>query len=249
MHGGVKFYRGSAAAARSYVEADHSRADDYYLAEGSGVAEHYAVVVSDGGVAAERPAYERWVAGYDVATGRAKGRLRVDDHALRFVEVVVNGPKTWSLAAARHPDVAAAYEASRRSKASVTPPSCATRGSRTCSPRTATRSTKPARSSSSRRTPDGSASVLRRSPATSTATKPSGERTIPVRNRGRSCDARGTDARGRTRVLTRSCLPAVPSWWRVGTTSCSISGSDRRSSPDSSPRPPSAGSDATSPSI
>ena len=39
MHGGVKFYRGSAAAARSYVEADHSRADDYYLAEGSGVAE------------------------------------------------------------------------------------------------------------------------------------------------------------------------------------------------------------------
>ena len=41
MHGGVKFYRGSAAAARSYVEADHSRADDYYLAEGTGVAEHY----------------------------------------------------------------------------------------------------------------------------------------------------------------------------------------------------------------
>ena len=29
MHGGVKFYRGSAAAARSYVEADHSRADDF----------------------------------------------------------------------------------------------------------------------------------------------------------------------------------------------------------------------------
>lgn len=41
MHGGVKFYRGSAAAARSYVEADHSRADEYYLAEGSGVAERY----------------------------------------------------------------------------------------------------------------------------------------------------------------------------------------------------------------
>jgi hypothetical protein len=38
----VKFYRGSAAAARSYVEADHSRADDYYyLAEGTGLAEHY----------------------------------------------------------------------------------------------------------------------------------------------------------------------------------------------------------------
>ncbi len=119
MHGGVKFYRGSAAAARSYVEADHSRADDYYLAEGSGVAEHYAVVVSDDGVATERrpdldgATYERWVAGYEVTTGHAKGRLRDDDHALRFVEVVVNGPKTWSLAAALHPDLAAAYEAAQ----------------------------------------------------------------------------------------------------------------------------------------
>ena len=116
MHGGVKFYRGSAAAARSYVEADHSRADDYYLVEGSGVAEHYSVSVSDDGTDIDqRPdldgaTYERWVAGYDVATGGAKGRLRDDDHALRFVEVVVNGPKSWSLAAALHPDLAAAYE-------------------------------------------------------------------------------------------------------------------------------------------
>lgn len=115
MHGGVKFYRGSAAAARSYVEADHSRADDYYLAEGSGVAEHYAVTVGVDGVRTERrpdvdgASYERWVAGYDVGTGQAKG-LRDDDHALRFVEVVVNGPKTWSLAAALHTDIADAYE-------------------------------------------------------------------------------------------------------------------------------------------
>jgi exodeoxyribonuclease V alpha subunit len=116
MHGGVKFYRGSAAAARSYLEADHSRADDYYLAEGSGVAEHHAVTVGVDGLRTERrpdldgASYERWVAGYDVTTGQAKGRLRDDDHALRFVEVVVNGPKTWSLAAALHPDLADAYE-------------------------------------------------------------------------------------------------------------------------------------------
>ena len=32
---------------------------------------------------------------------------------MRFVEVVVNGPKTWSLAAALHPDIAAAYEAAQ----------------------------------------------------------------------------------------------------------------------------------------
>ena len=113
MHGGVKFYRGSAAAARSYVEADHSRADDYYLAEGSGVAEHY--IAGPGAVQRvgdlDGPTYERWVGGYDVLTGAAKGRLRDDARALRFVEVVVNGPKSWSLAAALHPDIAAAYDA------------------------------------------------------------------------------------------------------------------------------------------
>lgn len=43
----MKFYRGSAAAARAYVEADHSRADDYYLAEGSGAATRFVVGVSD----------------------------------------------------------------------------------------------------------------------------------------------------------------------------------------------------------
>src|SRR5688572_26163280 len=113
MHGGVKFYRGSAAAARSYVEADHSRADDYYLAEGTGLAEHY--LAGPGGVQRvgdlDGTSYERWVAGYDVLTGAAKGRLRDDPRALRFVEVVVNGPKSWSLAAALHPDVATAYDA------------------------------------------------------------------------------------------------------------------------------------------
>jgi hypothetical protein len=36
VHGGMKFYRGAARAARAYVERDRSRADDYYLAEGSG---------------------------------------------------------------------------------------------------------------------------------------------------------------------------------------------------------------------
>ena len=48
MHGGVKFYRGSAGAARSYVEADRSRVDDYYLAEGTGVASLYVAEASSG---------------------------------------------------------------------------------------------------------------------------------------------------------------------------------------------------------
>jgi hypothetical protein len=41
MRGGLKMYRGSAAAARSYVEADRGRVDDYYLTEDTGLAEHY----------------------------------------------------------------------------------------------------------------------------------------------------------------------------------------------------------------
>ena len=42
-----------------------------------------------------------------------RGRLRTDERAVRFVEVVVNGPKSWSLAAALHPDIAAAYDAAQ----------------------------------------------------------------------------------------------------------------------------------------
>ena len=132
MHGGVKFYRGSAAAARSYVEADRSRVDDYYLAEGTGIATRYVAGIEvwaderdrgehgqERGPAAVRAGgtldgegYERWVAGYD-ATGAAKGRLRTGEHGLRFVEFTINGPKTWSLAASLHPEVAAAYDAAQ----------------------------------------------------------------------------------------------------------------------------------------
>ncbi len=113
MHGGLKVYRGSAAAARSYVEADRGRADDYYLAEGTGVAQRY-LASPEAGVRREGTlngdAYEAWVGGYDPDTGAPKGRVRADDQAVRFVEVVVNGPKSWSLAAVLHPEIAAAYD-------------------------------------------------------------------------------------------------------------------------------------------
>jgi exodeoxyribonuclease V alpha subunit len=55
--------------------------------------------------------YEQWVAGIDLDAGRLKGRVRDDANALRFVEVTVNGPKTWSLAAALHPEISAALDA------------------------------------------------------------------------------------------------------------------------------------------
>src|SRR6478672_4424950 len=116
MHGGMKIYVGSPAAARNYLEADRCRVDDYYLAEGTGVAEWY-VASPDAAVRRMSPlsgeGYEAWVAGVDPDTGMAKGRLRNDDRAVRFVEVIVNGPKSWSLAAELHADISAAHEAAQ----------------------------------------------------------------------------------------------------------------------------------------
>ena len=116
MHGGMKVYRGSAAAARNYLEADRSRADDYYLAEGTGVARRFTAG-PDGPMheltALTGDAYEAWVAGLDPDSGEPRGRLRTDAAGVRFVEIVVNGPKSWSLVAELHDDVAVAYGAAQ----------------------------------------------------------------------------------------------------------------------------------------
>ncbi|WP_167759205.1 relaxase domain-containing protein, partial [Blastococcus sp. TF02A_35] len=89
----MKVYAGSPAAARQYLEADRGRADDYYLTEGTGMARRF--VACDGRVAERAPlageGYEAWVAGRDPDTGNPRGRLRTDERAVRFVEVVVNG--------------------------------------------------------------------------------------------------------------------------------------------------------------
>src|SRR5690242_1144230 len=105
----MKVYTGAPSAARHYLEAGRGRADDYYLAEGTGIARRFNAT---GGRCVEiaplaGDAYEAWVAGRDPDTGEPRGHLRTDDRAVRFVEVVVNGPKSWSLAAALHPDIAA----------------------------------------------------------------------------------------------------------------------------------------------
>lgn len=120
MHGGVKFYRGGAKPARNYVEKDCARYDDYYLADGGGIAMRFvADARPDGEVAVEKKqnmdgeTYENWVAGLAVETGQPKGRLRKAPDGLRFVEVTVNGSKTWSLAAALDPAVSAALDAAQ----------------------------------------------------------------------------------------------------------------------------------------
>lgn len=117
VRGGMKFYRGSAKAARNYVEQGCHRADEYYLAEGSGIAEVRTITAAGENVAARvrlrGDEYEQWVSGIDLATSAPKGRVRQDENALRFAEVVINGPKSYSLAAGLHPDISAAYDAAQ----------------------------------------------------------------------------------------------------------------------------------------
>ena len=115
MRGGMKVYAGAPTAARHYVEAGRGRADDYYLAEGTGIARRYAAGAGQVRqlAALSGDAYEGWVSGHDPDSGEPRGRLRTDGRAVRFLEVVVNGPKSWSLAAALHPDIAAAYDAAQ----------------------------------------------------------------------------------------------------------------------------------------
>ena len=116
MHGGMKTYVGNPGAARDYVEVGHSRADDYYLTEGTGIARRFTATPDSPVVELaplEGDGYEAWVAGVDPGTGEPRGRLRSDGRAVRFVEVTVNGPKSWSLAAELHPDIATAYEAAQ----------------------------------------------------------------------------------------------------------------------------------------
>src|SRR4051795_7503596 len=109
----MKIYAGAPSAARAYLEADRGRADDYYLTEGTGVARRFAASAEH--LAELSPltgdGYEAWVAGRDPDAGTSRGRLRTDARAVRFTEVVVNGPKSWSLAAAMHPELAVAYDA------------------------------------------------------------------------------------------------------------------------------------------
>jgi exodeoxyribonuclease V alpha subunit len=112
----MHFYRGSGHGAAKYFEEGHGRAEAYY-SEG-----HQAAVQVDSwrgrerlfsAVLADRGALEVWVEGQDPATGEVKGFIRPggpDRAPLRFVEVVVNNPKSLSVVATQDPMVAAALE-------------------------------------------------------------------------------------------------------------------------------------------
>ena len=75
MHGGVKVYRGTAAGARNYLEVGRSRADDYYLTEGTGIARRFTAgpdrrVVELVSLSGDE--YEAWVAGLHPDSGQPR---------------------------------------------------------------------------------------------------------------------------------------------------------------------------------
>lgn len=121
MHGGVIPFRGAGADALRYVEADRSRADDYYLGAETTVAQ-FAALDSDGEVIAELgldpAAYAGWVDWMNPLTGERMGKPRragSDRRASpRFMEMVINTPKSLSIAAALHPEVSEALDAAQQ---------------------------------------------------------------------------------------------------------------------------------------
>ncbi|MGO1841019.1 MAG: MobF family relaxase [Canibacter sp.] len=117
VKGGVILFRGSGAAARRYVEADRSRADEYYLGADDAVAE-YAVLNGRGEVTATRSLtaveYEGWVDWADPLSGASMGTPRKPGEGSKgsplFAEMTINAPKSLSVAAALHTEVSTALD-------------------------------------------------------------------------------------------------------------------------------------------
>ena len=121
MKGGVILFRGNGAAARRYIEADRSRADEYYLGADDAVAE-YAVLDGRGEVTATHALsadeYEGWVDWINPGTGESMGTPRAAAVGMKgsplFAEMTINAPKSLSVAAALHPDVSVALDAAQQ---------------------------------------------------------------------------------------------------------------------------------------
>lgn len=121
MKGGVTLFRGPGTAARRYLESDRSTADDYYLEGGTALADFTITnsrgeVVSNTGLDPEQ--YAGWVDWVHPLTGERMGIPReageVRKGSPRFAEMVVNTPKSLSIAAALHPEVSDALDAAQQ---------------------------------------------------------------------------------------------------------------------------------------
>jgi exodeoxyribonuclease V alpha subunit len=117
VKGGMHFYRGSGHGAAKYFDEGHQGAEAYY-SENARVA-----VEIDTWKAGERAGRTtlaaegdliQWVEGIDPKSGEVKGMIRTggaDRQPLRFVEVVVNNPKSLSIVASQNPVVSTALDA------------------------------------------------------------------------------------------------------------------------------------------
>ncbi len=121
MQGGVIPFRGTGADALRYVEADRSRADDYYLGAEATVAQ-FAQLDGSGAVTDELvldpESYAGWVDWVNPLTGESMGKPRRAGSdrrgSPRFMEMVINTPKSLSIAAALHPEVSDALDAAQQ---------------------------------------------------------------------------------------------------------------------------------------
>lgn len=121
MKGGVILFRGTGADALRYLDSDRARADEYYLDAGTALAEFTAVDAEGrviGEVALTADEYRQWVDWTNPLTGESMGKPRLPGEGRRgsprFAEMVVNVPKSFSVAAALHPEVSEALDAAQR---------------------------------------------------------------------------------------------------------------------------------------
>ncbi len=121
MHGGVILFRGTGADSRRYLESDRARADEYYLEGGVSLAEFSVVggngeVVGEGVLTPEQ--YAEWVDWINPFTGESMGTPRAPGDGRRgsprFAEMVMNAPKSLSVAAALHPEVSEALDLAQK---------------------------------------------------------------------------------------------------------------------------------------
>jgi hypothetical protein len=120
MRGGVILFRGTGADAMRYVEADRSRADDYYLGDAVGIT--YTTLDASGEAIAHRTVgngeYAGWVDWINPDTGEQMGKPRLAwaDRlgSPRFAEMVINTPKSLSIAAALNPEVSEALNTAQQ---------------------------------------------------------------------------------------------------------------------------------------